>query len=273
VESHAKYTLVGAVVIALVSALVFAVVWITSSGEDSHAKFFTIYFREHDLSGTQVDSDVTMRGIKVGKVKMLNISNRDIQKVKVLIQVKGDTPIKIDTKAVIRRNLLTGLGGIDLIEGTEAAPALTDIPEDEEYSIIPEGKSSLEAIQKSLPEILQSTNQILERFAQILSPENKDALSKTLQNIEELTATLATRKGDLGRAVDAFTQATQELESGIRSFRQASQSLAIESKNISNDVGRVSGSVAGAADQFQNPREILFGRSRSTFGPGEGAGK
>jgi phospholipid/cholesterol/gamma-HCH transport system substrate-binding protein len=48
-ESEARYTLVGAMLIALVVAAVGAVIWLKSSGSRQGVDWYTIYFQRQSL--------------------------------------------------------------------------------------------------------------------------------------------------------------------------------------------------------------------------------
>ena len=68
-ETDARYTLVGLVVLGLIASLAIAVVWLSHSSGDKSFPRYTIYFKEESPAGLQIDGDVTMRGIKICKVK------------------------------------------------------------------------------------------------------------------------------------------------------------------------------------------------------------
>jgi ABC-type transporter Mla subunit MlaD len=67
-ESEARYTLVGATIIALVVAGIAAIFWLKGAGTRDEARLYTIYFQRQSLDGLQVGADVTMLGVSVGKV-------------------------------------------------------------------------------------------------------------------------------------------------------------------------------------------------------------
>ena len=65
-ETEGRYTLVGAVVLAVVALLTLAIVWLTGAADTIAYQTYTIYFKEQSLDGLAVGSPVKMRGIKVG---------------------------------------------------------------------------------------------------------------------------------------------------------------------------------------------------------------
>ncbi len=68
-EPETRYTVIGAVVLALIGAAVFGYLWLSSSGRAADFHYYTVYFERQSLSGLQVGGNVNMRGINVGRVE------------------------------------------------------------------------------------------------------------------------------------------------------------------------------------------------------------
>lgn len=201
-ESKANYTLVGASVLTLVFALVAAVVWISQTTSGAPVSNYTIYFSHHSVSGLQEDSDVTMRGIRIGKVKSFKISPVDIERIQVVVEVMEDAPIKTDTEAVINRNVLTGLASIDLTGGTAASNFRNKILQTgEKFPVIPEGRTELDTIASSIPGLMDDFGQMVSQAKHVFSKENRENISKTLFNIEKFSTDLAKSGDDLSELV------------------------------------------------------------------------
>lgn len=272
-EPNARYTLVGAVVIGLAIAIAFSALWISKYSERDQYQFFTIYFRDHSLSGLQVDGDVSMRGIKVGSVKDFEISDKDIQLVKVNLKLLAGVPVKTDTTAVINRNLLTGIANIDLVGGTQVAKALQEVKLNENYPVIPEGPNGLEGIKNSLPEVLDNTNRLLARAAEFVSPENKEALTALLNNLTQISDRVAKSEGSLQKALVAVAGVADNLKSLSQSLHQRSdslgQSVEVAVRSITDSVERASAKLAATAERFEDPRSLLGSPDKDSLGPGE----
>lgn len=155
-ETEAKYTLVGIVVVSVFAALVGAILWMSSDLGKKEMQKYIVYFKESNLSGLEVDSIVTMKGVKVGTISALNISKEDIEKVKVVLEVEEGTPVRENTEAAINRNFLTGLASIDLVHSTQKSPPLSAAPEGEEAPVIKESNSELQAMTNSLSDTLRA---------------------------------------------------------------------------------------------------------------------
>ena len=188
-ESEAKYAVVGTVVLALIAAMVLTVVWLRRAGGPGDTADYKIYFARQSLDGVQLRSDVKMRGIVVGAVTGFRISLWKKGSVEVTVRVDRDAPVRESTKAVVDRQLLTGLASIRLVNATEDSPLLTEKPDAEPYPVIAEGETELEQFSQSISQLAASADESFRRLNQLLTEENRVALTKTLANVERLTAT------------------------------------------------------------------------------------
>ena len=137
-EPEARYTLIGAVVLALVAAAIGGFLWLNSSGRGSDFRFYTVYFEHQSLDGLQVGSAVNMRGIMVGRVERYSIEPDNINRVRVLLRVERQTPVRQNTKASITRNIVTGIARVRLVTPSPPGPELTRAPPGERYPVIAE---------------------------------------------------------------------------------------------------------------------------------------
>ena len=268
-EPEARYTLVGVIVIALVAMMVMAALWFSKSGDGSGYRYYTIYFRDHSMSGLQVDSDVTMKGIRIGTVTAVRILPTDIERPKVTLKIQGDTPISVDTLAVIRRNVLTGLAGIDLIPGNRKNEPLTLVQQGERYPIITEGKAGIEAIANSLPGVLDNANTLIVRVSNFFTDENQKNVTKILTDIEKITSALS----DMSRIIDEMEGFVAKLNARSGELTNAlsttSNRLAMEASRIADSLTEASRAFATTAQQFEDPKRLILGPDKSRLGPGE----
>ena len=113
-EPDTRYTVIGAVVLALVAAAIVGFLWLSSTGRESDFRFYTVYFERQSLEGLQVGANVNMRGVTVGRVEQYSIQPDNINRVKVLVRVARETPVRENTKASVSRNVITGIARIKL---------------------------------------------------------------------------------------------------------------------------------------------------------------
>jgi phospholipid/cholesterol/gamma-HCH transport system substrate-binding protein len=284
VEAEARYTVVGIVVVALVSMAIWALVWLASRGQRSDVRKYTVYFKQHSLSGLQVDSYVTMRGIPVGSVKSLRILPTDIERVEVLVVVNALTPVKTDTRAVIQRNLLTGLASIDLVGSSENAETLSEPAPGENFPVIPEGQVGLEELKSAIPTVIDRANSVLQELAGFLDDENRGSVKRTLANIETITRNFSSRQQELDGMVDEVKKLAAELRAvtgtlskdtreAVSAIRGTADVISRATAGISQDISVAADKLAATMEGFENPRKILVGPDKSAYGPGEGGGR
>lgn len=279
-EPKARYILVGSAVLVLAALIITSVIWLSRYKNEGLVSPYTIYFKKFSLSGLQIDSNVTMRGIKVGSVKDLSFSSKDIELVKVTIRVDNDTPVKTDTRAVINRNLLTGLASIDLIGSSQGALFLVEAPQGEDYPVIPEGESSLEKIQSTLPETIDKINYLLERGGAFFSPENEQAVSAILLDLRTITARVASGEDRLARTAEEVIKLAAQLRQVAENFNQRGDDVARsiqatadvvsrELARLTSELGTAARSLAATAQRFEDPKTLLLGPDRGELGPAE----
>jgi phospholipid/cholesterol/gamma-HCH transport system substrate-binding protein len=201
---------------------------------------YLVYFQNQSLEGLQINSDVRMQGIKVGKVVDYVILPNQAKTVRVILEVDARTPILEGVEAVVSRNLVTGLAAVDLNNVWKGGEPITAIPKGEQYLVIEEGVPDMARFTKNLEGLGNASQEALGRINRLLSDDNQRAFAATLNNVAgltgevrrdigelkpELAATLGAARGAAAR-LDAVSQ---ELAPVIREsgqlVRQAGQRL------------------------------------------------
>jgi phospholipid/cholesterol/gamma-HCH transport system substrate-binding protein len=250
-EAEARYTLVGAGAVLLVAILVATVLWLNKFAAQDAFTDYTIYFENQRIDGLQIDSDVDMRGVSVGRVVSFALAdyqagNMLINRVRVVISLDSSIPVFTNTVAVITRNLVTGIAQVSLVTpNTEGAQMLTAMP-GEPYSVIAEGRSDLEEIAGKVERLGDMAGEIMGNLNRLLSLENREAFTSLIVNLSELTGNLNQRMTRLDEVLGGIDEATG-------SINRAGQ-------DISGLAGNISGQV-----------ELLVGDVRNTISEAEAA--
>lgn len=278
-DTHPRYALVGLIVVIISVLLALWVSWLWKGGSREKVDFYAIYFKNQSLSGLQIDSMVTMRGIKVGTVTNVAIQPKDIERVRVIIALNSGTPVRTDTRAVIARNLLTGLSNIDLIGSTQSAAPLTDPAPGGDYAVIKEGQTGLDQFQQSLPEFVGKASIVLDRVALILSEENIQTFSNSLSNVEKVTASLGKVDKLINSADSSFSELSELLKESrgkvgptLDSFAVALKETKMMATDLSADLSALIKSLTVTSDKLAEPRSSILGLESGKLGPGEKAG-
>lgn len=194
-ETRASHIAVGTFVLLLLLGLAGFVVWISKFQTEADLKRYDILFEE-SVTGLELDSNVRYRGVPVGRVRDIRIDPENIEVIRVTIEVRGDTPVKVDTKASLELQGLTGGIYVLLNEGTQGAAPLPG-SETAPYPEIGSRPSNLARIFEGAPELLAKGSLLLDRVTLLFSDENEAAVKDILINVKTLTDTLATQSGGL----------------------------------------------------------------------------
>jgi phospholipid/cholesterol/gamma-HCH transport system substrate-binding protein len=275
-EPEARFTAIGAILLALLLAAAAATVWLTRSGPRSDFRYYTIYFERQSLQGLQVGGDVEIRGVQVGRVERFSIARDNINRVQVTIRIDGRTPVSTNTVAVVGRKLLTGLARIDLVTPGKPGPELTAVNVGERYPVIAEGQSDLVQIADAVNGLAAKGASVLKSVDELLNAENRDAIAETLASIRGMADAIRKTAERAERVAVSADAATKEARVTLRDLSRAAAALertadvgVNELRATTQELRSSAEIVARTADRLDNPRTVIFGPSPSQLGPGE----
>lgn len=293
-ESEARYAWVGAVIIGLVVLVATGLLWLQGGLAPHDVKRFTIYFRTQSLDGLQLNSDVKMYGIKVGKVIEYRILPTEAKNVRVAIEVDAATPVMEGAIAMVNRNLLTGLASIEVNNMAEKAPLLEKIPEGEAYPVLAEGQAKLTRFTERMEGVAARTEETLTRVNLMLSERNLASIEHTLANLSEasggvarslpeLRGTMAATRAAAEQAnrqivrlgpkleatLDQTERLAQEMRGGMAQLRLSTDLGVQELQATGRALRSASQTVGDAARTLREPAGALFGPASENLGPGE----
>lgn len=306
-ETRVAYAAVGLFVIVFGCALAAFGVWMSSGLTARDYDLYSIYFQE-SVSGLHVDAPVRYRGVVVGEVREIELTDRNPERVHVLVAIERDAPVKTDTRAKLESQGITGILNIALTGGTQAAPALVS-RNGPPYPVIESEPSLFARLDEALTEGLGTLEQLSERVNAVLSPENERALSATLANLAVVTETLANNSERIERSLasaerllesgaaasERLPATLDELRATLVAYRRLSAEVEAAADRVGslaeageaglNDVSRTTLPQANAllsqlqvltdnmtrlAEELrEEPSMLLFGRPGEPPGPGE----
>ncbi|MGX5730480.1 MlaD family protein [Pseudoxanthomonas beigongshangi] len=205
-ETRANYVLIGAFTLVTAMALLLFGLWAAKYSSERTWQQYQIVFREA-VTGLSVGSPVQYNGIAVGSITKLSLAPNDPRQVVALIRVESSTPVKTDTRAKLAITSLTGPTIIQLSGGTPQAPALTSVDK-REAPLIQTAPSALQ-------NITDTANRIVERLDEVLSDKNVASITATLQNLENISGSLANRDEGLQSLIVSARDAAQKLDATL----------------------------------------------------------
>lgn len=154
---------------------------------------------KQNVTGLSPQAQVRYRGISVGKVQSIQLDPKDLRNILIRISVSEDFPVTGGTTAELGFQGITGIAHILLEEtGSDASPLL---PKNGELPRISMQPSLIEELSDLGGETLRNARDFLATAKQVLNPENRQRIAKTLANLEATT----------GNAQETLTQLRQLL--------------------------------------------------------------
>jgi phospholipid/cholesterol/gamma-HCH transport system substrate-binding protein len=259
-EARADYVIVGAFVLALVTGLVVAVLWVAHIQFGEQHRYYDIYFTG-SVIGLVRGSSVLYNGVSIGSVHEISLDPANPQEVRVTIEVKGDTVVRSDVVASLELQGLTGGAVVEITGGSPGSPPL-EVKDDERYPVIASRPSELQRLAENAPELLQKLSALADALGSLLDARNRAAVADTLQNLRQITGAAAGRAGDIDKALGDGAVVMQELRQNLAELQamlkpggQANTTLA----SIS-DMARKLGTIADHLDAMvQENRPALRG--------------
>ncbi|MDN5924415.1 MAG: MCE family protein [Xanthomonadales bacterium] len=241
-ETRAHHVLIGAFTLIVVACALLFAMWLAKTSVSRQYDYYDIVFTEA-VTGLSQGGMVQYNGIKVGDVSQLKLDPNDPRKVLVRIRVSGDTPVKVDTRAKLGLTGLTGVAFIQLTGGKPGSPLLTAA-----HGKIPLIQADDSALQKLLAgseDIVTNVNDIISRASELMSKDNVDHITRTLEHLDQVTSTVAAERDDLRTLIKQLTKASSQMNQTLAQTTQ----LASRANALLGNQGKATLQSAAAAMQ------------------------
>lgn len=227
-ERNANYALVGAVTLLIVAAFAAFLVWLAGL-DDRQYDFYDTYLPA-PVQGLQRGAVVFFNGIQVGDVTQIELLPAYPQRVRARLRIgrpnaSAPSPVPPSAVAQLEPQLITGVSAISISvrqpndtcvfeqQNNQQLQRLTpdDVP------ILCSRQNPLAGLLGSANTIATNADQTLQNINRLLNSDNVATLTRTLNNVESVTAEVNARRAiiaDLQRAVatlDATARQYQQL--------------------------------------------------------------
>lgn len=231
-ETRANYVLVGGFVLAGFLTIIIFLVWLSKINFGESYQLYDIYF-QGTVTGLKKGATVQYRGVPIGTVKDIAIRPTDVEMIRVRISVERKVKLREGVYASLEMQGITGISFVQITGGTSNKPILK-APPGKKYPVIPAKTSLLEEVAGSVPEILAMTTHLIKQIQDVLSDENREALKKTIQNIEDITNYL-TPTGKKEGLLDSMRKSIQSIDVTMQELRQMIAENRTNFKNFSTN--------------------------------------
>ncbi len=211
-ETKANYLMIGGFILGVLAFAFLFVFWIANIA--GGGKNFLVVF-DSSVAGLASGSRVSFNGIQVGEVQSFELDPADSRKVKVVVSVREDTPVRQDSRARIQSLGLTGGSGVDITPGTPESPLLVATAEESTPTIraIKGGGGLFDAA----PAALNSATEFIQRLDDLVAA-NEKAITDTLTSVDEFTTMLNAKSAEIDQAIT-------DVNEGAKSFRDTTDKL------------------------------------------------
>ena len=244
-ETKAHHALVGFFVVFLLAAGSVFLLWLANVSIDQEFEDYDVVF-DGPVRGLRVASEVRFNGIQVGEVTDLGLNPDNPGEVIARVRLDATTPVKVDSVAQLEPQGLTGLSYIQISSGSTDAALLESRPGDRAPRIYAD-QAQLEELLAGGETALESAQLAFSRAALLLSDENLESLTNTLNNIEEITGALAERQAlinETREAIASLNQAGQDISSAAAGIEQFGRNAEIF---LTDEVGPMVEDVSAAS--------------------------
>ncbi len=196
------------------------------------------YFKGGSLSGLEQGATVKYRGIPIGKITEITYNAQDIERVKVIIAIDSDFPLKEDMYIQTGLMGITGLKYIEILGGTNEA------------EILPPGSEV--DVQKSLmSQITGKSEVIINKFEILLNNLNRFTHPDSLRDIQKILTNVENLSGN----ADGFIQ---DIRPDVKKITHSAVGSMNNVQRITADVESISDSLSTSIN-YAKLRGVLLG--------------
>jgi phospholipid/cholesterol/gamma-HCH transport system substrate-binding protein len=296
-RSHA---LVAGLFALLLGLAAVAALWWFGGKQEATSDYLVL--TRKNITGLTPQAQVRYRGVRVGRVEAIELDPNDVRSTLIRIGIRKNIPITRATTARLGYQGVTGIAHVQL-EDSGADPALLTAS-DGGLPRIAMQDSLIQELSDAGGDTLRNARDFLASANQLLSPENRQSISRTLANLETTTgnaseataqlrqlltpenirllnATLVKAEQTTGQAGPFFAEArglvahlqavSEKLETVLGDTSSGgSAALVPRLGELSNELSASSRQLNRVLQMLEeSPQSLIFGPRRATPGPGE----
>lgn len=207
-ETRANHVLIGAFTLGVCLFAVLFALWMAKyTTEKAYAEYDVVF--QEAVTGLSTGSQVLYSGISVGEVRALSLMKDDPRKVVARVRLSAETPVRTDTRAKLTMTGLTGVAVIQLSGGSPGAPRLEggngkDVP-------------VIQTEPSALQNIAATANEIVERINRLLSDANVERITRTLDQLDQVTGSIAAEREEISALIQNARAASEKLDATLAS--------------------------------------------------------
>ncbi|HTZ76992.1 MAG TPA: MlaD family protein [Stellaceae bacterium] len=214
-ETRANYVVVGTFVLVLLLGAFVSILWLARVEFTRTFAYYDVYF-SGSVTGLNEGAPVRYSGVQIGRVSDIRLDPQNPEQVRVTLEVDSTTEIKSDAVASLETTGITGVAYVEISGGSREAPVLQR-QADQRFPVIASRPSQLQTVFASAPEVLNRLIVVADRLAELLDDKNRAAISASLDNIQQLTASGVQDANKLGGVIDDSDFAVKQFRTTMSS--------------------------------------------------------
>ena len=226
-----NYTLVGAFVVLLVLAGVAMLALMTKDDRQAQRQTYITYFAE-SVAGLNERATVRFLGVPVGIVEHIALDRKQEGRVRLVLRIDPDVPIREGSIASLQNQGITGLLYVEIRSGDVNSPLLET--SNKEPAVIQSQASRLLQITEALNETLNKFNQLSDNLTQLthhLSQLSDEQMRAQLSSVMAAVVSLSQTAEQQLQQLDPVTW--DEL---VKSMTRLSESLVQQSESFPDEL-------------------------------------
>jgi phospholipid/cholesterol/gamma-HCH transport system substrate-binding protein len=209
--------LIGSFMVLFITGMFAFVMWMAKLQLDREFAHYNILFTD-SVAGLGLGGDVRFNGIKVGSVRDIAIDPDNPSRVRVMVEIAADTPVRADSYAVLEMQGITGVSYVQIAGGTPTAQMLPRVVRGQ-LPEIPSRQSKISELFSGAPDLINRSNILVERAADLLNDENRRNISGVIADIRLVSSGIANRDAAIGRVIDAMDRSSADIAEAAKAVR------------------------------------------------------
>lgn len=226
-ENKAHALLAGLFTLLLLIAAILIALWFN---RDKGGRVPYEMVTKLSIPGLNPQATVRYRGLEVGRVEAINFDPMVPGQILVRLSVKPDTPITKSTYGTLGYQGVTGLAYVQL-DDDGSNPVRVQSSKDA-VARIEMRESLFDKLQVKGLAILEKTEQLTERFNNLLSPENQKTVIAAFDHVSRAADEVETIPKRLQPTLDKMPALTAQADQTLLSIQKLAEDTRALSKNL-----------------------------------------
>lgn len=212
------------------------------------------------VTGLNPQSAVRYQGVPVGRVQSLALNPNKPGQVRIRIGVAPNTPITESTWAELGVQGVTGMANVDLRDDGSSLKRLTSTAE--HPAAIPLRPGFLDRIEQRGDKLISNVEIATEQLKRVLSEQNVQALTASLQNATDISQSLKDASRDLAPSLAKLGPLMESLNSTSRQADRAAREIGDLAQQARQSLARLNAPDGPLAVATRSLNDIALAASR-----------